>query len=397
MRVLDRYITREFLKLLTFGIIALILVSTVVSMFERIDEIAEFKPPFLVTVTFFLARIPRVLLMVAPISMLLSTLIVLGVFARNSEVIAMLASGVSIYRILVPMIVIGLVVSVLMFGLNEFVVPTTNQVADESLRIMKGKPDIRKMAKIQIWFRGTPEKRIYYINALIPERHEIQGLTIFELNDQFLPVKRVDALKAIYELTPSQPIDRGMQPQKMWTTKVGEFLGLSKNQEDGNSGQGKWILYQGTERSLGALEKGTIMSFQERRDYQIRPSFSEFRQETKDPADMDYRELRAYIESLSASGYDVSKYVVDLRAKFAFPFVSFVMVIIGFPFALKSPRSGAVMGVGLSVFIGLTYWIILQFGISLGHGHILPPLLAAWISHIIFAATGFYLILSTRT
>jgi lipopolysaccharide export LptBFGC system permease protein LptF len=253
------------------------------------------------------------------------------------------------------------------------------------------------MAKIQIWFRGTPEKRIYYINALIPERHEIQGLTIFELNDQFLPVKRVDALKAIYELTPSQPIDRGMQPQKMWTTKVGEFLGLSKNQEDGNSGQGKWILYQGTERSLGALEKGTIMSFQERRDYHIRPSFNEFRQETKDPADMDYRELRAYIENLSASGYDVSKYVVDLRAKFAFPFVSFVMVIIGFPFALKSPRSGAVMGVGLSVFIGLTYWIILQFGISLGHGHILPPLLAAWISHIIFAATGFYLILSTRT
>ena len=171
----------------------------------------------------------------------------------------------------------------------------------------------------------------------------------------------------------------------------------SENHEDAPYEIGTWTLFQGTERSLGNSGKKTVINFEEKRDYHIPRSFEEFRRETKDPEDMNYRELREYIRTLTESGYDVSEYIVDLRAKFSYPFVSLVMVIIGFPFALKSPRSGAAMGVGISVFIGITYWVILQLGISLGHAHILPPLLAAWISHIVFACTGFYLILSTKT
>lgn len=400
MKVLDRYMTREFLKVLIFGIISLILVSTVVDIFERVDDIVEHKPPFSVTLTFFLARIPQVLFMICPISMLLATLLVTGAFARHSEIIAMLASGVSIYRIMVPLLVIGLIVSLLMFGLNEFIVPTANRIAEESKRIMKGKPDMRQMAKIQIWFRGTQEKRIYYINALIPDPYyEIHGLTVFELNEQFLPIKRLDAQRAVYNFPPSQTQEH--EKQKTWMSTIvpksfKDFIN-SENHEDNHYEPGTWTLYQGTERSLGNSEKKTVINFQERQDYQIPRSFEEFRRETKDPEDMNYQELREYIKTLTESGYDVSEYVVDLRAKFSYPFVSLVMVIIGFPFALKSPRSGAAMGVGLSVFIGITYWVILQLGISLGHAHIFPPLIAAWISHIVFACTGFYLILSTRT
>lgn len=400
MRVLDRYITREFLKVLIFGIISLILVSTVVDIFERVDDIVEHKPPLSVTLTFFLARIPQVLFMICPISMLLATLLVTGAFSRHSEIIAMLASGVSIYRIIIPLLVLGLVVSLLMFGLNEFIIPTANRLAEESKRIMKGKPDRRKMAKIQVWFRGTREKRIYYLNALIPDPYyEIHGLTVFELNKQFLPVKRLDAQRAVYNFPASQIQEQ--KKQKTWMSTIvpkafRDFINL-ENHEDVPYEIGTWTLFQGTERSLGNSEKKTVINFEEKRDYHLPRSFEEFRRETKDPEDMNYRELREYIHTLTESGYDVSEYTVDLRAKFSYPFVSLVMVIIGFPFALKSPRSGAAMGVGISVFIGITYWVILQLGISLGHAHILPPLLAAWISHIVFACTGFYLILSTRT
>ena len=404
MRVLDRYTTREFITVLIFGIVALLLVSTVVDLFERAGSIIEFKPPVTVTLTYFLARMPQVVLMITPISMLLATLLVTGAFARNSEVTAMLASGVSIYRMMVPLLAIGFVVSLLMFGLNEFIIPTANRIAEENKRVMRGKPDMRKMAKIQIWFRENQEKRIYYINALIPESPEgqqIQGLTIFELNDQFLPVKRLDVLRAIYK--PKTPAATA-QTQKSWKTKIGEFFKPLveffyplENHPEENDIHGTWTLYQGTERSLESSGRKTIFNFQERRDYPIRPSFNDFRRETKDPEEMNYLELMNYIAALTASGYDVSQYIVDLRAKFSYPIVSLVMVIIGFPFALKSPRSGAAMGLGISVFIGLSYWIILQLGISLGHAGILPPLVAAWISHIIFASAGFYLILSTRT
>jgi lipopolysaccharide export system permease protein len=402
MRVLDRYITREFLKIFIFGIIILLLVSTVVDIFQWTAKIVEHNPPFSVVITYFLARIPQDLVMITPISILLSTLLVFGAFSRHSEIIAMLANGVSIYRIIVPLLVIGLVMSLLMFGLNEFIVPPANRIVEECKRIMRGKPDRRMMAQIQIWFRDAQEKCVYYIEELIPEPYyEIHGLTIFELNEQFLPDKRLDAQRAVYKFPTSQSQKEG---KDKWKTRLSNFLPktfrylvTSENQEDDHDELGTWTLYQGAERFLKNSGKKTNVTFQERRDYVIPHSFEEFRRETKDPEDMNYWELAEYIEKLTASGYDVSKYVADLQAKLSYPVVSLVMVIIGFPFALKAPRSGAAMGVGLSVFIGITYWVILQLGISLGHAHILPPLLAAWISHIVFVCTGFYLILSTRT
>ena len=98
MKIVDRYILREFLKVLLFGIIALILVSTIVDLFERVDNIVRNHSPLSVSITYFLARIPQVVLMVTPIAMLLATLLVTGTFARNSEIIAMLASGVRLMK-----------------------------------------------------------------------------------------------------------------------------------------------------------------------------------------------------------------------------------------------------------------------------------------------------------
>ena len=398
MTILDRYFTREFFRTLLLGISALILVSTVIAIFERVDEIDKCKPPFSAVLTFFLSRIPHNIFLIAPISMLLTTLLVTGAFARNSEIIAMLAGGVSIYRLLVPLLMIGVIMSFCMLGLNEFIVPITNRMNDEAKRIIKCKPDQSKMAKVQIWFRGKretgiqAENRIYYINLLIPEQKEIQGLTVFELSEDFVPIQRLDAARAKYNDPASK---QQAARQTLWFPNI-----FARDAEDGDAAPqelGTWTLYHGSIRKLGNEGERNITSFQERSDYVIPRTFQEFRRDTQSPTDMNYRELSRYIETLSASGYDVSEYIVDLRAKFSYPFVSLVMVIIGFPFALKSPRSGAAMGVGLSVFIGLTYWITLQLGISLGHAHILPPTLAAWISHIMFASAGFYLILSTRT
>jgi len=399
MKLTDRYIAQEFTRTLVLGVAALILVGTVVAIFERVNVIDKYDPPMGVVVGYFLCRIPQDMVLVIPISMLLTTLLVTGAFSRNSEIIAMLAGGISVYRILVPLLIIGMIVSGVVLALNEFVVPTTNRMVEEFNRIMRKKPDRGRMAKIQIWFRGQErqaqfeEDRIYYFNALIPEKSEIQGISIFELNDNFVPIRRLDAQRAVY--TPASP-DQHRAARREWLPKI---LDRFRGEETENvpEQRGVWTLYEGSLRNIGDPLNRNIVTFHERSDYKILHTFQEFRRDTKDPEDMSYRELKEYIVTLNASGYDVSEYIVDLRAKFSYPFVSFVMVIIGFPFALKSPRSGAAMGVGISIFIGLTYWILLQLGIALGHAGILPPTLAVWIGNIMFASAGLYLILSTRT
>ncbi|PID56674.1 hypothetical protein CSB45_10600 [candidate division KSB3 bacterium] len=414
MKILDRYIIREFLKMLILGITALILVATVVAIFERVDTIVEHKPSIWVVTGYFLTRIPQDVFMIAPISMLLTTLIITGAFARNSEIVAMMAGGVSVYRIMMPILAIGVVMSLAMFGLNEFVIPISNRVNMELWRIIREKPDMSQMAKTQIWFRGRREhairneheNRIYYINALIPARRsadgklhppEIQSLTVFELNDQFIPIARLDAARAVYQRSKNEA-DASVQAQSTVEKVLGD-LAFWKQEETKGQAPGRWSLYNGSQRKLGTDVQSSrgITTFRELHDYVIPWTFEDFRRDRKSPEDMNYRELKEYIQMLTDSGFDVSEYIVDLRAKFSYPFVSFVMVIIGFPFALKSPRNGAAFGVGLSVFIGLTFWILLQLGVSLGHAHILPPTLAVWIAHVLFASAGFYLILSTRT
>ena len=105
----------------------------------------------------------------------------------------------------------------------------------------------------------------------------------------------------------------------------------------------------------------------------------------------------SYITKLKGEGFNATRYVVELYSKTAIPFVNFIMCLIAIPFALRSSRSsGIVMGVGVSIIIAFSYWIILSFGISLGKGSVLPPIFAAWLANIIFSAAGAVMLISTR-
>jgi lipopolysaccharide export system permease protein len=123
----------------------------------------------------------------------------------------------------------------------------------------------------------------------------------------------------------------------------------------------------------------------------------EFKETIKNPDEMSFAELRNYVARLRQEGFNVTRYVVELYSKTAIPFVNFIMCLIAIPFALRSSRSsGIVMGVGISIIIAFSYWIILSFGISLGKGSVLPPILAAWLANIIFSAAGAVMLISTR-
>ena len=93
------------------------------------------------------------------------------------------------------------------------------------------------------------------------------------------------------------------------------------------------------------------------------------------------------LKKYSLEGYDVTKYLVELQGKIAFPMVILIMVFIAVPFSLRSERSGGVMqSIGIGIFIGFSYWIVHAFSMSLGRSEILPVFLAAWGANILFAA-----------
>jgi lipopolysaccharide export system permease protein len=113
--------------------------------------------------------------------------------------------------------------------------------------------------------------------------------------------------------------------------------------------------------------------------------------------EMGYWELRTYIQKIQASGYKATRYLVDLHSKLSTPFLNFIMVLIGIPFALKTSRSGGVaLSIGISVMIGFTYGVIYYIFISFGKSGVFPPFLSCWIPTLLFGLAGIFTLMSTR-
>ena len=118
----------------------------------------------------------------------------------------------------------------------------------------------------------------------------------------------------------------------------------------------------------------------------------------KDAEKMGYFELNKYVKKIRSEGYDVSRYLVDLYGKIAYPFVTLILVIIGMSFSVRSERSGGVMqSVGIGIFVGFSYWIVHAFSMSLGRSGMLPAFLAAWASNLLFGGLAAFLFYRLRT
>jgi lipopolysaccharide export system permease protein len=112
---------------------------------------------------------------------------------------------------------------------------------------------------------------------------------------------------------------------------------------------------------------------------------------------MSYVELRDYIGRLQQAGHQVGKYLVDLYSKIAFPLAAPIMVLVGIPFALQSPRGGRVIGIALCLVLGLGYFVVHSAAVALARTDLLPPIVAAWSANFLFATLGLFLYLRART
>jgi lipopolysaccharide export system permease protein len=160
--------------------------------------------------------------------------------------------------------------------------------------------------------------------------------------------------------------------------------------------KGEWVLSLGVDRKF--LPDGSIqMETFSRKPIRLNKTPQDFQQVSANPDEMTYAKLNAYIRRLSSDGFNAARYRVDLQGKKAFPFVNFMMALIGVPFALRDPRSaGVARGVAVSLAMGLFYWLVFSVGISLGHVEVFSPWLAAWSANILFLIIGSYLFLNIR-
>jgi LPS export ABC transporter permease LptF/LPS export ABC transporter permease LptG len=360
--ILDDYVLRDFGMNLAMVVAAFLMLLLVFTLFELLGDILRNQISPLVVSEYLLNVSPYFIYNIAPLSILLAVLITLGVMQRSNEITAIKTTGISIYRIVSPLLVASAMLATGLFFADQFYLPHANKRQDALRNLIKGKPAQTYLNPDRKWIFGQ-HSDIYYYQLFDSDRDQFGRLAVFQFDPgTFQLTKRIYADRAHWE----------------------------------DSLQ-RWVCTQGWERSL----RGPAIEDYHTFDVATFPVVSEpptyFKKEVKQSSEMDYQELRRYIHDLQQSGFDVVRLRVQLQKKLAFPIITLVMAVLAIPFSLSAGRRGAVTGVAVAVGIAVVYWTVAGLFEAMGNISQLPAVLAAWSPDLIFALVGGYLILKVPT
>jgi lipopolysaccharide export system permease protein len=360
--ILDDYVLRDFLFNFLLVIGSLTVLSLIFTTFELLGDILKNQVSPLVVGEYLLNVTPFFLYNIAQYGVLLSVLITLGLMQRSNEVTAMKATGVSIYRIIVPVLVASVLVAGGLFLSDQLYLPLTNKRQDELLNRIKGRPPQTYLNPSRRWIFGQ-HSTIYYYQFFDSDRNEFGHLSVFQFNPEtFQLVNRIYA-----------------------------------NRADWDGGLNRWVCTQGWQRSFHSSAIQEFRQFDVATFNVVSEPPEYFKKEVKQSLEMNYEQLRRYIHDLQQSGFEVVKLKVQLQKKLAFPIITFVMGVLAIPFALSAGKRGAVAGVATAIAIAVIYTVISGIFEAMGNINQLPPVLAAWSPDVIFALVGGYLILKVPT
>jgi lipopolysaccharide export system permease protein len=359
LKLLDKYILKEFLRFFIVICITFIALYLIVDFFGKVRMFLSNNATILQILTFFLYSIPMIISLILPPAVLLATLMAYGSLSKFSEITAMKANGISLYRISLPALIFAAVMAIALFYFTELITPASLQKTEYMEKVVIQKQQtLGYFKQNEIWYRSN--NAIYNFKIFDVSNDTLRGITINYLNNDFSLKMRVDAKSA------------------QWKDSNWVFSDLLTTRFDNSNSP---VLEWSKEKIIDIPEKP-----------------NDFKIVQKDAEKMGYFELKKYVSKIQKEGYDVTRYLVYLQGKMASPFVIIIMIFIGVSFSLRSERSGGVMqSVGIGIFIGFSYFYVHALSMSLGLSGRIPALLAAWGANIIFSIAAAILFYRMRT
>lgn len=358
MSILNRYIAVAWLRLLALCLSSFVAVYLVLDMMDKIPRFIRAGGAAGDMIVFFIFKLPEMIGQTASFSILMTTLLTLGLLSRNSEIIAMRSCGISLFRIAMPMLVLGLLSSLLLLVNTELIVPKSYENMERIEKISIRKQGVNAAFKLNnIWFRS--DAMIIQAQMFEPKEKKLKGVIVWKLDASMNPLGRIDAESAEFQ-------------NERWILKKAVVKDFSK-------GQGFAV------QTVPAMEIALKLRID---DLKVLDNNAD---------NLSYRKLKEYADNLRSGGYQAFRYMTMMHAKLSAPFAAFVMVVLGIPFALRNSRSGGIaLGIGASVGIGFAYFVVNAVLLSYGRSGVLPPFVAAWGANLIFVLGGVWLSMTVK-
>lgn len=366
-RILDAYVVREFLNTFLLVLLSFVLLMLVFTFFELIGDIVRNRISLALVGAYLLNLTPNMLYQITPLAVLIAVLVTFGVLNRNSELVAMKATGISLYRLVVPVVSISAILSVSLFLFDQYYLPQANRRQEALRATIKGRPPQTFLRPEQKWMfghtrPGMPD-RIFYYQFFDPDTNEFANMTVFELDPATFSVSR-----------------RIFAARVFW-----------------NDATDGWSFENGWARSFDGSVQTQYRTFQRTAFPEVQEEPSYFKKESLQSQEMNFGQLDRYIRDLRQSGFDTMRLRVALWHKLAYPLIAIVMAILAIPFALSMGRRGSLSGIAVAIAVALAYWMVDGLFGAMGNVNYLPAVVAAWSPDILFGLAGGYLLLRTPT
>lgn len=358
-QLMDLYVGGRYLRTIALAFFGLLSLYYIVEFIEMSEKVQKGNATMAMVAEYFYYATPTFVYFVVPLSTLVAVLTTFGGLTRTNELTVLRACGVSLYRTAVPLLLLALVWSGILFVLEDRVLAHSQRKAAVLKDVIRDRPPRTFNLANRSWLMGK-DGRIYYFAVYDARQQTLHQPSIFETaRNPFRLLSHTSAAQMTFR-------------------------------------DGAWQATDGWVQTFGADGTVTRTPFTEQA-IALEETPEDFGTEQIEATMMNYGELREYIDRLGESGFSIAEQEVELHRKLAFPFVTLVMTLIAVPFGVTTGRRGALYGIGLALALAVSYLVISHVFIAFGNASMLPPLLAAWATNLLFAAGALTLVFTVRT
>lgn len=354
MRILDKYLLREFLLPVVYCFDAFVMLFIAQDLLGRLGEFIRYHARVSQVVGYYLIILPEALVVMLPIALLLGLLFCLSNLGKNNELIAFRASGISNQRLATPFLAIGVLATVVVFVVDEAFVPTGKARAETFKSELRGRGS------------RTVLDNFYYANTAANREWHISQFNT--------STRHLDTVE-IHQRKPDGTAQLDLYAQSAtWTN-------------------GQWRFHDADVYDHMAPHDQRVSVAETNF-----PAFSEspnrLALEGREPEQLRTRELRQQIAHRTSR---MAVYTVELQRRYAFPWTCLIVVWLGFPLGVRvSRRGGGLLGIGTALGLVVAFFLLMNIALALGKGERIPPAVAAWLPNAIFAGIGAVLLWRNR-
>jgi len=358
-KIIDLYVAKKLVFTFFMVFTSLILVFYIITIMELIDDVVENNVAFVRIFEFIYYHTPEIISFALPVSVLTAVLLAFSMMSKNNELVAVQVSGISLYRLTLPAVVTGVLISLFFFYIQENIMPDANKKKQEILAIIHNIELKTSKEMSKNWVVGD-NNEFYFFNLMDRDTNTIDEFNVIYMNNDFSMEKRLSSRSA-----------RWLNEKEL-------------------------MLENGFERDFKDNRPVDFIKFKTR-DIKIEKGKALFTEKIDFPEFMNIKTLKTYIQYLKEKKSNTQKYEAKLYYKYAYPLSSLVMVLIAIPFSFLMGNRGTFFGIGIAIGISMAFWFAFAMFSALGSAAILSPFISAFAPIFIFTAVSIYLFMNIKT